>query len=128
MVKQFATLLIDDDKDTQEIFQAALVEKHKLPLAVISSAEGALNYLEKNRPDIIVIDLYLLSTDGYKLLKQIREGDLNPECPIVATTAYYSHREAGYVLLHGFDGYLEKPLNAADLPNYLEKLVFPGDA
>jgi CheY-like chemotaxis protein len=118
-----SVLLIDDDERTQEIFQVVIVEQHQQVLVVVASVEDALNELANFNPDVIVIDLYLPSTNGYQFLNQVRHGELNPHCPIVATTAFYSGLEVGHVLLSGFDGFLEKPLNAATLFSYLEGIV-----
>src|SRR5437762_12854230 len=103
VVKTFSVLLIDDDKENQEIFKVVLVEQHHLPLVIANTVDIGLNTLEKFKPDIIVIDLYWTGPNGYDFRRQATQGELNPHCPIVATTAYYTHYEAGQVLLSGFD-------------------------
>ncbi len=79
--------------------------------------------LEKCKPDVIVIDLYLLGTDGYQILSQIRQSDFDPGCPIVATTAYDSVDTLKRVLLAGFDAYLPKPFGVSDLMPFLGRVI-----
>jgi two-component system cell cycle response regulator DivK len=123
MEKQVSVLLIDDDEKTREIFQVVVVEQHQQILVTATSVEDALNELDDFHPDVIVIDLYLPGTNGYQFLEQVRQGELNPHCPIVATTAFHSGHEVGHVLLSGFDGFLEKPLDAATLFSYLQGII-----
>ncbi len=115
-------LLIDDDIETQRIFRL-MATFNGGTLAAVKNAESALNYLEYHEPDVIIIDLYLDDTNGYEVLRLIRESDLNPKCPVVATTAYYTPITRGNSILSGFDGYLEKPLRVESLWSYLERLT-----
>jgi len=115
-------LLVDDDWHTQNIF-ALIAAFHGSKVTIVKDAESALNYLERHRPDLIVLDLYLDGVDGFQILRLIRNSPLDPCCPIVATTAYFTPMTLSWSVLSGFDGYLEKPFKVESLWPFCEALA-----
>jgi CheY-like chemotaxis protein len=122
MSTTFSVLLIDDDEYLHKIFRSIL-DYHDLGLFAVKDAEDALNCLERHSPDLIIVDLFLFGEDGYEIMQQIRHSDLNPGCPIVATTAYHAAHTASRALLSGFDGYLPKPVAPESLVETLKAFV-----
>lgn len=123
-------LLIDDDEHVQNIFKM-VAEHFSLWLQAVKDGESALNILERYSPDVIIVDLYLFGADGFQILRQIRTSELNPGCPIVATTSYDSTTMLGNVLLAGFDAYLPKPFSVFDLAPFLNRVIsgsLPADS
>ncbi len=117
----FSVLLIDDDDHIQEMFRMVF-EHHGHTLRVAGDLPSALAALIDFQPDVIVLDIFLPHTDGYKVLNSIRAQYPTLICPIVATTAYYTTDTEGDVMKHGFDGYLLKPISPQDIMPYLEKI------
>lgn len=120
--KAFSVLLVDDDPYACGIFQLVM-DHHNLPLTIIHNAEDALNYLEANKPDVVVMDLFLPGLDGYRALERIRKAELAQAAKIVATTAYYTHDTPQEIYQRGFDGYIPKPFVATELVPYLKSLT-----
>jgi len=117
-----SVLLVDDDPHVHGIFELVM-NHHRLPLAVARNAEEALNYLHTHAPDVVVLDIFLPGLDGYQALNRIRESALNPNCRVVATTAYYTNDTQQEILRRGFDGFLAKPFDTKNLVNYLLAVV-----
>ncbi len=117
-----SVLLVDDDPDACAIFQLVM-NHHQLPLKIVGDAKTALDYLESNDPDIVVIDIMLPGMDGYQMLHQIRKTRTIPDCRFVATTAYYTSDTSQEVLNRGFDGYIPKPFDSTNLVSYLRGIV-----
>src|SRR3990172_10552661 len=113
-----SVLLVDDDPHVCTIFELVM-NHHQMPLAVAGDAEEALTYLQTHAPDIVVLDLFLPGVDGYQALDQIRATALEPNCRVVATTAYYTNDTRQEVMRRGFDGFLAKPFEAETLAGYL---------
>ncbi|MAS38325.1 MAG: hypothetical protein CL610_30285 [Anaerolineaceae bacterium] len=118
-------LLVDDDPHACAIFELVM-NHHHLPLEVAGDAEAALDYLQRGSPDMIVLDLFLPGLDGYQVLDRIRETSLEADCPIVATTAYYTNDTRQEVLNRGFDGFLPKPFEADNLVSFLRQIRSRG--
>ena len=120
--KKLSVLLIDDDPDTQNLYQLVM-ENHDVELTVLRDAESALDYLSTNTPDVIVMDIVLPGIDGYQAIHQIRKRTLAPTACVVATTAYYTDDTTDKVRAEGFSGYLQKPVNPTTLLAYLRELA-----
>ena len=64
MVKEMlSVLLVDDDPYSQEVFELVMTH-HNLPYTVVDDAETALDYLQTNTPDVVVMDIFLPGLDG----------------------------------------------------------------
>jgi DNA-binding response OmpR family regulator len=101
-------LLVDDDPHIGAIFEL-LMRHYCLPFSVARDTEAALDYLRGQSPDIIVVDLFLPGSDGYRALGEISTVVDRSRCRILATTAYYTKDTRDEVLRRGFDGYIPKP-------------------
>lgn len=125
--RPFFVLLIDDDPHTRNMFQLVM-DYHQITLAVAENAEDGLDMLgHAPQPDIIVMDLFLPQTDGFRALQQIREQGLAPDVPVIATTAYHTYTTPHEVAEWGFAGYLPKPLETNQLVNYLKSIAGWGE-
>ena len=117
-----SVLLVDDDPYTCDLFKLIL-EHHGLPYHIFQTPADALEYLKTQRPDIIVVDLFLPGIDGYRTHDAIRRLPDMADCKIVATTSYYTADTQQEVLRRGFDGYIPKPFEAGELVAYLERIA-----
>jgi CheY-like chemotaxis protein len=119
-VGKFSVLLVDDDSNTQTFFQDVL-DHFDLPLWVANDMQSTLSILAQHSPDVIVLDIFLPDTDGYKLLHLLRTQGIT--CPVVAITGYYTTDTMAEIHRKGFNGCLLKPLDAQELVNYLIKIT-----
>jgi CheY-like chemotaxis protein len=123
MSDNFSVLLVDDDPDTCALFQDAL-EHFGITLRTAGDGVSTLSDLQENSaPDVIVLDIFLPDTDGYRLLQTIRALPEHRACPIIAITGYYTTDTMGDLQKYGFDGYMLKPLDPVEIVKYLQKLV-----
>src|SRR5438132_12245940 len=116
-LNRLSVLLVEDDPSTQSVFQLVM-DHYQIDLTIAENERTALAALAVRRPDIIVLDIFLPGTDGYKILGEIRALEPSPKCPIVATTAYYTTDSLQNMQQAGFDGYLLKPLDPTQIMPY----------
>ena len=92
---------------------------------VIEAADGqeALQMIEENHPEILLLDIGMPVLDGFAVMRKIRENPSLATLTVLAITAYAMRGDREKILNAGFDGYLPKPINARDLANELERLV-----
>jgi CheY-like chemotaxis protein len=109
-------LVVDDDAGAREMISAALNERHARVTAVASARE-ALQVIRRKRPDVLVSDIAMPIEDGYDLIQQIRalEANNGKLIPAVAMTAYAREEDRQRALASGFQSYLAKPIEPADL-------------
>lgn len=86
MVEGALILLVDDDvmnlKKAQDIL---IADKYKV--AVAKSGAQALQYLEHNLPDLILLDINMPVMDGFQLMKAIQKVPEYVDIPIIFLTA-----------------------------------------
>ena len=107
-------LVVDDERDTNDILANLVQARGFEPIQVFSGAQ-ALAAVAEQKPDLILLDLMLPDIDGFELcdrLKRARETNL---IPIVMVTALQDahHRATGVRV--GANGYLTKPFTPAQL-------------
>jgi CheY-like chemotaxis protein len=106
------------------MISAALNERHARVTAVASARE-ALQVIRQTRPDVLVSDIAMPIEDGYDLIEQVHELDANngKTIPAVAITAYARVEDRRKALAAGFQSYLAKPIEPADLIEVVARLA-----
>jgi len=109
-------LLVDDDSDTLKLMTTALTRRQATVTAV-SSAGEAIKAIRQRRPDVLVSDIAMPDEDGYGLIEKVRllEAGENESIPAVAITAYAKDEDREKALSSGFQIYLAKPVELAEL-------------
>ena len=90
-----------------------------------SNGKEAINLLEKNYYDIILMDIQMPEMDGYSAAKIIRamQNERKQSIPIIALTAHASNEEADKCLKLGMNAYISKPFDSDNLLNTILQLV-----
>jgi signal transduction histidine kinase/CheY-like chemotaxis protein len=109
-------LLVDDDSDTLTLMTTALTRRQANVIAV-SSAGEAIQAITTKRPDVLVSDIAMPDEDGYGLIEKVRrlENGATQSIPAVAITAYAKEEDRERALSAGFQIYLAKPVELAEL-------------
>jgi CheY-like chemotaxis protein/anti-sigma regulatory factor (Ser/Thr protein kinase) len=117
-------LVLDDDHDAREAVTAVLERcgAHVRPVATVRDALAAL---ADAPPDIVVSDIAMPTEDGYRFIAELRERSLadGRSLPALALTAYAGAEQESKILGAGFDEYLAKPTEAADLAAAVARLA-----
>jgi len=100
-------LVVDDDTLLRRSLSLQL-EQAGYRAAAAASAEDALAIVERDRPDLILLDVGLPGMDGLEALKQFQQ-DL--DIPVILVTARRRELDTILGLELGADGYITKPFN-----------------
>lgn len=121
-------LIVDDSKTARLVLQKML-ETHELTVDNAESAEGALEYLGVNRPDIIFMDHEMPGMDGFEAVSAIKKNPATATIPIMMYTAQEGELYVGQARALGAVGVLPKQVEPVVLSKVLESLrVIGGDA
>jgi two-component system, OmpR family, response regulator len=107
-------LVVDDEPDANDIL-AHLVRPQGFEPMQVYSGEEALKAVAQQRPDLILLDLFLPDIDGFEVcdrLKRDRETNL---IPIIMVTAHHDAKERAAGVRVGANGYLTKPFTPEQL-------------
>ncbi len=107
-------LLVEDDPKMHEVL-AALLAEDNITLAHACDANRALAMVREQNYDLMLLDLGLPGTDGFEVLRQLKENPPGRSLPVIVLTAWNSTTDK----LRGFElgavDYLTKPFEAAEL-------------
>ncbi|MFJ7145684.1 MAG: response regulator [Pseudomonas protegens] len=121
-IRRADILLVEDNPVNQLVAKGML---SKLGCAVTVAAHGAeaLNQLEHNRFDLVLMDCNMPVMDGYEASRQIRRSGRWPDLPIIALTANAMPEERERCRVAGMSDYLAKPFRREELIALLELWV-----
>jgi UDP-glucose 4-epimerase len=114
--------LVDDEKDLTKVVSAHLC-KHGFSVDVVNSGSDAISYLEKNIPDIIILDIRMPDVDGYMVLEKIRLDKRTAKIPVIALTAKDAQSDKIDFLDKGADDYILKPFDAGELVSRVNAIL-----
>lgn len=78
-------LVVDDDKTNLTLAQKILSPEYRI--AACNSGMAALKYLEKNQPDLILLDINMPEMDGFEVLEKLRMNNRTELIPVIFLTA-----------------------------------------
>jgi len=104
-------LLVDDDQELANMLNEFL-ELHGIEVEVRESGQEALDKIESEPPDLLLLDVMLPDMDGLAVLREIR---VSHELPIIMMTAHGAESDRIVGLMAGADDCLPKPFNPLEL-------------
>ncbi|MBF0611902.1 MAG: response regulator [Magnetococcales bacterium] len=116
-------LLVEDSEDNQLLIRTFL-RKTKHQLTVAGDGLEAINLVEKELFDLVLMDVQMPIMDGYSATRAIRAREESlqlPRVPIIALTAHALEGEAARSREAGCDYYLSKPIKKQKLSEVIEK-------
>jgi len=125
--RQSLSFLVAEDNAVNQKLIARLLEKRGHTVVVAQNGREALEMLEKQPFDIILMDVQMPEMDGFEATKRIREKEKvsGAHQPIIALTAHAMKGDEERCLVGGMDGYVAKPIKLEELFAVIEKVV-PG--
>lgn len=108
----FSILAVEDDHSTRKLLQAVLFGNGYKVLTACNGAE-ALDVLEKNHVDLMIIDVMMPVMDGYELTKTLRE--VGSQIPMLMLSAKQNVSDVKQGFIVGIDDYMTKPFDLEEL-------------
>ncbi|HYF61251.1 MAG TPA: response regulator [Herpetosiphonaceae bacterium] len=108
-------ILIVDDQKTNQMILERILERADYRTSSVSSGGEALEFVRRQAPDLILLDIMMPDMDGYSVLQAIRATAGLPFIPIMFVTAKHSTADTVTGLDSGADDYLSKPVNRDEL-------------
>jgi len=115
-------LVVDDDSVCRELVREAL-NGNDLQVLEASHGQGALEIIEQLRPDLVLLDIQMPNSTGYKVLEQIRSNPALASLRVAALTAYAMRGDREKGLSAGFDDYITKPIEVSALRLQVRRLL-----
>jgi CheY-like chemotaxis protein len=115
-------LIVDDDPWTQRMVSAVLAHSgHAVDIA--SDGWEALIRAGRVRPDLVVVELRLPTTDGASFMETLRRRPETAQVPALFLATFTTDRPSGASLRPDLDDWLEKPFRLEQLEEKVEVLL-----
>jgi len=107
-------VVVEDNERNMKLFREVLESSGYRTLEA-ETGERAVALTTEHRPDLVLMDIHLPDIDGVEALRRLRANERTASVPVLALTAQAMEGDQERFLAAGFDGYLSKPVNIADL-------------
>ena len=108
----FHILVVDDDKNTRLLFKAVL-QAENYTVFTADNGEAALEIMEQEHIDLVVLDVMMPKMDGYEFTRTLRESNNNLPILMVSAKQLPADRKQGFLV--GTDDYMTKPIDEEEM-------------
>src|SRR3954465_4903865 len=119
--------LVVDDSKSARLFLSRILERHEITVDAAETAEQALEYLTRTRPDVIFMDHMMPGMDGFQAVQTIKNNPRTSSIPILMYTSQEGDLYLGQARALGAEGVLPKQIKQADVTRMLYQLRLVTD-
>lgn len=112
-------LVVDDSVVIRKMVEIAL-ENENYNIVSVATGKEALNYLDENNPDLIILDIMLSDVNGLDVLKAVKASK---QIPVVMLSAKDTPRETSKAKQLGADDFIPKPFKDEELVSKIKELI-----
>jgi PAS domain S-box-containing protein len=121
--RQRRVLVVDDDYHVRPTL-ARLLQRGGFQVAEAADGRAGLELVERQPPDLVLLDIRMPDIDGYEVLRRLKQNPLHQHIPVVILTASDLGTGAQQrALALGAVRYLEKPIASGDLLAEIEQIL-----
>ena len=103
-------LIVEDNEQNQKLAGDVLRFKG-FRVLVAETAEIGVPMAQKEKPDLVLMDIHLPGMNGIEALAKLRADPQTKSIPVFAFTASVMPQDRKEITSAGFDGFLSKPIN-----------------
>lgn len=115
-----SVLIVEDDFDNTTLVRL-LLERENYDVLTAKNGEKGVAITQKERPDLIVLDLDMPVMDGWRMIDELKEQKNTRDIPIVVVTAHLLPDERFKAFDVGCNGYISKPFQVSDLVEEIKR-------
>jgi two-component system sensor histidine kinase/response regulator len=124
-IKGARILLVEDNELNQQV-ASELLSQAGLKVEVAADGQQALDMVQKERYDAVLMDMQMPVMDGMTATREIRQKEEFKELPVIAMTANVMQRDIQVCLEAGMNDHIAKPIDPDEMFNKLQKWIKPA--
>ncbi len=113
-------LVVDDDKSTR-MFLSAVLNKNGYTVSTACNGEEALDVMDREHIDLVVLDIMMPKMDGYEFTSVVREAQNNLPILMVSAKQLPADKHKGFLV--GTDDYITKPIDDEEMLYRIKALL-----
>ena len=111
-------LVVDDDPDLVKAMRLRL-RANTCDVVTVSDGYSVIGAAQKERPDVIILDLGLPAGDGFVVLERLQSSDTQSGIPVIVLTARDPQGNEQRALKAGAAAFFQKPVDNEELLNVI---------
>jgi two-component system cell cycle response regulator DivK len=123
LMEQTATILYVEDNPENRMLVRRILQAEGYRVLEAQNATHAIEVVENEKPDLVLMDINMPDIDGYTLTTQFKSMTQFQQTPIIALTANVMKGDRERTLEAGCDGYIQKPIDVDELPNQIKRFL-----
>ncbi len=116
-------ILIVDDTETMRLYEHMLLSGQGYDLEMAKNGVDALEKIENNKPDLVLLDIMMPKMDGIECCKRIKANQETQEIKVVMVTTKSEYEKVKEAFAAGCDDYVTKPIDRIELLSKLKELL-----
>lgn len=120
-------LVVDDNPDSVTIMRAILEARH-YQIQVANSGAEALDMIQKEAPDLVLLDVMMPEMSGLEVLQRIKDEARTGRLPVILVTAKTHDDDVLSGYQYGADYYITKPFTAKQLLYGIDLVLGKGES
>jgi len=104
-------ILLVEDNEVNRRLAGFLLRSHGYQVREATTAAAAFEMVDKERPDLIVMDIQLPGMDGLEITRKLKEQPATADIPVIAVTSYAMKGDREKAFAAGCAGYVTKPID-----------------
>ena len=121
-----SALIVDDSRTARHLLGQMLLQHH-IKVEMAESAEDAMDFLSKSRPDVIFMDHMMPGMDGFQAVRAIKNNPATATIPIMMYTSQAGELYVGQARALGAVGVLPKQIKPVQVSDMLKSLHLISD-
>lgn len=122
-----ATILYIEDNFDNRLLVRRVLEAEGYRVVEAEDGVEALDYLQSETPDLVLMDINLPEVDGYEMTKRLKQLPSMARVPVIAMTANVMKGDREKTIAAGCDGYIPKPIDIDTLPFQMARFLRKGN-
>lgn len=117
------TILVVDDSTTNVVLLEAILDEKGYKIETALNAKEAYTLIDKNTPDLILLDLLMPKISGFDFLKEIRKNEKTKDTPVIVVSALTDEENIEKIMNMGAVDFVKKPIDLQYLVDKVESVL-----
>jgi len=116
-------ILVVDDSTTNVVLLEAILDEKGYKIETALNAKEAYTIIEKDTPDLILLDLLMPKISGFDFLEEIRKNKKTMNTPVIVVSALTDEENVEKIMKMGAIDFVKKPIDLQYLVERVENVL-----
>lgn len=117
------TVLLVEDSPTQQEMIAGILQSKGLNVALANDGVEALEKIQANSPDLVVLDIIMPRMNGYEVCRHIKSNPKTKNIPVIMCSSKSEEFDRYWGMKQGADAYISKPFHPKELLGTVKRFL-----